>query len=519
MSGPFNLTTSWLAPGFLQLNLTNCSTLTPFFTDLALVVTENNTDSGPSTSEGFATVLRFLSAAVPENWPYPPDASQLALWYLDVWANKTYQFTPEWTAMWTELTMTALGTCNAELCNNLQIKGDPEVSGRGMMGAYYISEFRAEDPSHPGAKSPRARRRANKTQTHQGAILSTIYFFVLITDRLGPARRRPSRVLDAFRESTNTFLDAALVFAAAMLTSTAVRYASFARRSRDDDVDDYSTYRLLGSVFMSTFSIFPCLVLQCAADGLRRRFLRQGLWVAVVGLSVAVAAQTGAVYADRFFYEMSGPDVARLRSTPGLLREFLWFQVCDNRALIVRTTHLLSAGTVLLVLNFFWLVYYVLASLPSVGRNVASALGRLEAWRVRRDALAARWRRTRPYLRLLDGIACSVVMWLLLGFFTAWCHHVQSKAPSTDEDTEWTFGQVLSLATWVPVLVEWLGIIVAGPEKGLGERLSTRYEVTKVTVTDEKDWTKHAMSSEVGYGSLAPPDSVITKPIRRTTTL
>ncbi|KAI1496932.1 hypothetical protein F5X99DRAFT_398676 [Biscogniauxia marginata] len=60
-----------------------------------------------------------------------------------------------------------------------------------------------------------------------------------------------------------------------MLTSTMVRYASFVR-SRDN-ADDYSTYRLLGSIFMSTFSIFPCVVLQCEAGGLRRRFLQQGL--------------------------------------------------------------------------------------------------------------------------------------------------------------------------------------------------------------------------------------------------
>ncbi|KAI5923610.1 hypothetical protein F4810DRAFT_200615 [Camillea tinctor] len=480
MSIPFNLTASWLAPAFSQLNLTNCSTLTPFLADLMLNVAHHNISNMTMISEDFTTVIRFLDAAVPNDWPHQYSASELVQWYLDIWSNPTYQSTPQFTMMWYGLENTAYGACNAELCNSLQIKGDPDVSGRGMMGAYYIS-----------------------------AILSTIYFFVLIIDRLSSSHKIPSRILDAFRESTNTFLDEALIFAVAMLASTVVRYASVTHS--DDNFDNYSAYRLLGSVFMSTFAIFPCLLLQSVAGGLRRRFLRQGLWTVVVGLKVVVIIQMNTVYIQRFVYDMSNPNDAQLESVPGFFREYLWSRYCDNNPLVARTLIVEYTGALLGLLNLLWLVYYVLTSLPSVGRSVASVLERSGALGMRRNGHAARWERMWRYLLLLNGIACSIVMWLLLVFFTSWSIHVQNKAPSTDEDTKWTFGQVLSLATWVPVFIEWLAILVAGPEEGLGQRLSTSYEVTKVTATDEARRMNQGPSSDNSHGSLAPSYSFVTE--------
>ncbi|KAI0596842.1 hypothetical protein F4775DRAFT_603246 [Biscogniauxia sp. FL1348] len=126
MSGPFNLTTSWLAPGFPQLSLTNCSTPVPFFTDLALIVTNNNTEGAPSTSEDFATVLRFLSAAVPENWPYPEPARAV------VPRRMVQQDVPGHAAVDRDVERANPHGARGLQRGAVQIKGDPEVSGRGV---------------------------------------------------------------------------------------------------------------------------------------------------------------------------------------------------------------------------------------------------------------------------------------------------------------------------------------------------------------------------------------------------
>lgn len=59
-----------------------------------------------------------------------------------------------------------------------------------------------------------------------------------------------------------------------------------------------------------------------------------------------------------------------------------------------------------------------------------------------------------PYLRLIDGAICGLFMWTFLFLFTAYREAVKSKAGESDQDTEWTFGQVLSLVTWAPVALE-----------------------------------------------------------------
>ena len=94
---------------------------------------------------------------------------------------------------------------------------------------------------------------------------------------------------------------------------------------------------------------------------------------------------------------------------------------------------------------------------------------------------------------------------VLIVLFTLYRNHLRDIASQTSLDGKWTFGQVLSLFTWVPVVIEWLLIfsckyqratkasfeyrsgslttttlIIAGSEKGLSQRVPDRYHVTKI---------------------------------------
>jgi phosphate starvation-inducible membrane PsiE len=99
-----------------------------------------------------------------------------------------------------------------------------------------------------------------------------------------PAKITQSRLVKAFRESTNVFLDSALIFAVSMLGAAIVRYA----RVLIHPEEDVSYYSLLGSVYMAAFSIFPALVLQSVTDGLHGKILRQALWLILIATAIAV---------------------------------------------------------------------------------------------------------------------------------------------------------------------------------------------------------------------------------------
>jgi hypothetical protein len=61
------------------------------------------------------------------------------------------------------------------------------------------------------------------------------------------------RVLRGFQESCSDFLDAILVFSAAMHFASITRYAQLF----SDPDETVSAYGLTGSIFMSAFTIFP----------------------------------------------------------------------------------------------------------------------------------------------------------------------------------------------------------------------------------------------------------------------
>lgn len=87
----------------------------------------------------------------------------------------------------------------------------------------------------------------------------------------------------------------------------------------------------------------------------------------------------------------------------------------------------------------------------------------------------------------------------MIGIFHAYRDIVNGAAGEENQNSDWTFGQVLAVATWIPVAVEFLTVlkckftylalrwvsllthVLDGPEQGLSKKLSPRFTVVSVT--------------------------------------
>jgi len=105
------------------------------------------------------------------------------------------------------------------------------------------------------------------------ALFTTTYFVVLMSNRLRLGRpvtkrqRMLSYLANAFKNSVKTFLVATVIFALSMLGAAIARYARYLNHPEEQA----SVYSLVSSVYMSVFTIFPCLILQSVSEPPRRR--------------------------------------------------------------------------------------------------------------------------------------------------------------------------------------------------------------------------------------------------------
>lgn len=72
----------------------------------------------------------------------------------------------------------------------------------------------------------------------------------------------------------------------------------------------------------------------------------------------------------------------------------------------------------------------------------------------RRSAIA-RWLPTfGKNLWIINAVLCGAMAWALLGYFHVYRLKVSAMAEGQNTDVQWTFGQVLAIATWAPLLSE-----------------------------------------------------------------
>ncbi|KAH9888715.1 hypothetical protein F4778DRAFT_785914 [Xylariomycetidae sp. FL2044] len=429
-----SIPTVWTPPPFTVLNTSagNCDQITDFLADQLMAVADD--EDGHRTSIGdYGKIVHFLYSIIPQDWSGgQPTLDQLLLWFHHAWLNETYSaIDPDFDPFLDQIGYLGFFECDQQICDKMGVEGDPDVSGRGMMGSYYLA-----------------------------AGLSTVYFFILF---LGPAfvkSKKSPRFLEAFRETVNIFLDAALIFSGAMLASTVVRVANV----------------------------------------LRRRFLRQILWLVVVALFFAVMCQYATAKDDRILASLRSMEDTLPKfdfRTDRYYRELIWLDACTNPEELYRLDYSIYATRIILVLNLLWLIHYLIGGMVLVRRFLRARYEVFETprlWKAHGAKLLMWWDRLRPVLRYANAVLCCALMWATLVLFVQYRESVHQKAPTTDKDSEWSFGQVLALATWVPVIVEWVAIMFYGPVHVLGEHMAAT--VAKANGEDTADESDHSMDME-----------------------
>jgi hypothetical protein len=281
------------------------------------------------------------------------------------------------------------------------------------------------------------------------AILITFYIPSLLMVRLDWLSDRRSKIpligrtLSAVQHSTQSFLDASIVFSIAMLSASLVSFANH-------DVFTSSTAAIMR--LMPFSSVLPVALLQLAASNmLHRNRGRLWSWVLLTALMITllVIAQTFIVYDP---------------STSKDLDQLNWELECLGKSSVD---------------HIMWLSYG-LAGLIILGVG-CFVVGSFSASWQRHSA--ASWSRQVWWITLVTAF---LAMWLCLGWFIHFQEQRNNLGGADNKDTEWSFGQILAVATWVPVIIEFVYIWWEKPVKALSGRLMDPYEVKEVSSETER---------------------------------
>ncbi|KLU85464.1 hypothetical protein, variant [Magnaporthiopsis poae ATCC 64411] len=374
-------------------------------------------------------------------------------------------------------------SCPVDVCKNMGFEGDPDLSGIGITVSFWLAAW-----------------------------LSTAYFFAVVGDKVllsmegrmpNTGRREPGRQyppvarasvrlrLYGFLESLGTFLESALIFAIAMLGAVIARYLLL---DREFGVSARQ-YEIVTAGFMAHFSVLVPILLESISDALRRTRLRLLLWFVILALFSGFTN-----FVRHMERRLLSVDVNLLHPAHPWIRGFYWWNNChdirfyDN---ILRKTA--DAGAIIIFINAGWYLYALLYQIPFFEKR----FDRIGRWRF--------FQRLKPYkshFRLLNAFVCGVFIWLFLGIFHIYREDVLRRAGETNKDAVWTFGQVMALATWLPVVFDLVHLLIRGPERALGAKVSTRYKVIPYDrPTDSPQEHGHALTA-LAEGGAAQATSV-----------
>ncbi|KAF2871749.1 hypothetical protein BDV95DRAFT_48225 [Massariosphaeria phaeospora] len=332
--------------------------------------------------------------------------------------------------------------CLPDICVRLGWEGNPDIAGVGMLTNYMLQAF-----------------------------LVTLYLPVLLLTRYHDAQGSPcvKRGLLAVQYSTPVFLNASVIFSIAMLLAALY---SFARALDEPTLLTYSASTM--SMLMSLYSVLPAAALQIAAGCVLRRTRGARLvWSLIAGLVVVVLALYVSVpYLHPDSALTKAVDWSSLRNLDGRLDvDMQWELRCPPFKPFLHVQYFSTAFGSLLV--------FVLLVCIAISVLVTSRPPSKPSWY---DCWPARFR----WFRWFSVGAVFVAMWFCLGWFVHFRKGLLRAAGKTNKDLEWSFGQILALATWVPVLAELVYIWKQGPVKALSGLLMHPYKVVEITAGTER---------------------------------
>jgi hypothetical protein len=268
------------------------------------------------------------------------------------------------------------------------------------------------------------------------------------------------RLNDSFRGSLNNFLSASMLISIVML-GAGVYMSAFGRddlrrsTANPNQALPYlssAIYDMVLSLLAGVFSIFPVLLLYALmgrhggessrkkpkdtvgkgrAPDIHRVWLRRCVLFAIwcLGGALVYLSPRGDIdYYDRHDHQA------------------YWnTDFCDQRGGVnywrgMKAAQFLVVGAPL--------TYLVLTAFVVTGFGIPGVADR--PWVVRWRSV---WRLGVAWLNML-------AMWGLLAYFTVLRHRIIKTAGGLDNEDKWSFGQILALATWVPIMAEFVYIFI-----------------------------------------------------------
>jgi hypothetical protein len=261
------------------------------------------------------------------------------------------------------------------------------------------------------------------------------------------------RTLDSFRGSLDAFLTATMLMAIVMLV--AAIYTSANRvtevKTKIQNLPYYGSavYDMVLSLLAASFSIFPVMLLYALVgrhtgrhrgkDGKQTGGApdKHRVWMRRCVLFCMWALACAEVYlAPRGEWDYKDRHDANANSN----NDF-----CSHRGGISYWQGMKAAQFLVIGLPLIWIV---LTAFVITGFGIPGMVDRpwVRRWR-------SVWRLGIAWLNLL-------FMWGLLAYFQYLRHEIIKTADGLDNEDTWSFGQILALATWVPVIAEFAYIFI-----------------------------------------------------------
>lgn len=122
-------TSSWASPSFAEFDLRDCATITDYWGDLVNLGIKD--EPGYSGIGDLDKLRSFLESSLPQDWEPPPTELHLISWYIYVHNVIELGTASEWDSFFYRVEE-KLSECKVELCKDLDVRGDPDVSGPGV---------------------------------------------------------------------------------------------------------------------------------------------------------------------------------------------------------------------------------------------------------------------------------------------------------------------------------------------------------------------------------------------------
>ncbi|GAB1312800.1 hypothetical protein MFIFM68171_03010 [Madurella fahalii] len=313
----------------------------------------------------------------------------------------------------------AVNFCGASVCRSLGWTGNSDLAGIGVFSSYYIE-----------------------------AILVTLYLVVLLARRfrIWKGTSGLSRlIMMPFLATVGDLVQSVFIFAIAIICAS----LNSILRAIEDDYS-VTTYEVVTAVLVTVFAVCPATLLySVGGDSKGPKPLLRGVLFAVWVLMLAVVNLGRTTDPSREAFQ-SG--------TIGHPFELYCQVIGDGPLEAVRIFAVVSAG-----LGALWILYILY-------RKCRTS-----------DPDAAKDKKDITISQVIISILACLVMWFFLGLFTAMRARIIEVAGDSDSSNEWGFGQVVALATWAPVILNFCYIMFMGIKKGYGCKLPDEYEVRRTT--------------------------------------